>query len=266
MKKLYTSLAFAISLLFIQPVIAQTTLTTASDFTVTDVDGVVHNLFNILNNGQHVCIDFFFDTCPPCIATSPMFRDTYSNFGCNQEDIFFIAIDVGDTDAQVIAYENSVLGGPPGYPSVSGLNGGGNAVVTSYGISAYPTYILIRPDKTILEQDMYPIANAATFTGYFANHGLTPKPCSTVGLNNELSDVAVSVYPNPAQSAIHINTGKEMSGYRILNLIGEVVVSNEQSSSIGNQATVDLSTLDAGMYIIEINIDNAKSRYRFVKQ
>lgn len=265
MKKLYTSLAFAASLFLIQPASAQTNLTQAVDFTVTDVDGNVHNLFNILNGGQHVCIDFFFDTCPPCIATSPMFRDTYTNFGCNEEDIFFIAVDVGDTDAQVIAYENSVLGGPPGYPSVSGLNGGGNAVVTAYGITAYPTYILIRPDKTILEQDMYPIANAATFTGYFANHGLTPKPC-TVGLNDELANVAISVYPNPAQSAIYINSDKEMSGYRILNLLGEVVMTNEQSSSIGNQATIDLTSFDAGMYIMEVNIDNAKGRYSFVKQ
>jgi len=265
MKKLYTSLVFAASLLFLQTANAQTTLTQAVDFTVTDVEGNVHNLFNILNGGQHVCIDFFFDTCPPCIATSPMFRDTYTNFGCNEEDIFFIAVDVGDTDAQVIAYENSVLGGPPGYPSVSGLNGGGNAVVTAYGISAYPTYILIRPDQTILEQDMYPIANAATFTGYFANHGLTPKPC-TVGLNDEQADVAFSVYPNPAQSAIYINSDKELSGYRVINLLGEVVFSNEQSLSIGQQATIDLSSFNAGMYFIEVNIDNAKGRHLFVKQ
>lgn len=265
MKKLYTSLAFAASLMFMQPTNAQTSLVQAVDFTVTDVDGNVHNLFNILNGGQHVCIDFFFDTCPPCIATSPYFKTTYTNFGCNQEDIFFMAIDVGDTDAQVIAYENSVLGGPPGYPSVSGINGGGNGVVTAYGIAAYPTYILIRPDKTILEQDMYPIANAATFTGYFANHGLTPKPC-TVGLNDELSDVAISVYPNPAQSAIYINSEKDMSGYKVINMLGEVIFTSEQSTIIGNKAAIDLSSFDAGVYVIEVNIDDSRGRYRFIKQ
>ncbi|GAB4313765.1 MAG: hypothetical protein Kow00127_04850 [Bacteroidales bacterium] len=40
--------------------VAQTTLTTAVDFTPTDTEGVEHNLFDILDGGQYVCIDFFF--------------------------------------------------------------------------------------------------------------------------------------------------------------------------------------------------------------
>ena len=39
---------------------AQTPLTVAVDFTATDVEGVEHNLFDILDAGQYVCIDFFF--------------------------------------------------------------------------------------------------------------------------------------------------------------------------------------------------------------
>jgi hypothetical protein len=41
---------------------SQTTLTVAVDFTATDTEGVEHNLFEILDNGQYVCIDFFFTT------------------------------------------------------------------------------------------------------------------------------------------------------------------------------------------------------------
>ena len=39
---------------------AQTPLTVAVDFTATDIEGVEHNLFSILDGGQYVCIDFFF--------------------------------------------------------------------------------------------------------------------------------------------------------------------------------------------------------------
>lgn len=39
---------------------AQTPLTVAVDFTATDIEGVEHNLFDILDAGQYVCIDFFF--------------------------------------------------------------------------------------------------------------------------------------------------------------------------------------------------------------
>ena len=39
---------------------AQTPLTEAVDFTATDIEGVEHNLFSILDGGQYVCIDFFY--------------------------------------------------------------------------------------------------------------------------------------------------------------------------------------------------------------
>lgn len=41
---------------------SQTPLTEAVDFTATDVFGMEHNLFEILDGGQYVCIDFFFTT------------------------------------------------------------------------------------------------------------------------------------------------------------------------------------------------------------
>lgn len=40
----------------------QTPLTVAVDFTATDIYGVEHNLFDILDAGQYVCLDFFFTT------------------------------------------------------------------------------------------------------------------------------------------------------------------------------------------------------------
>ncbi len=39
---------------------SQTPLTTAVDFTATDTQGIERNLFEILDGGQHVVIDFFF--------------------------------------------------------------------------------------------------------------------------------------------------------------------------------------------------------------
>ena len=265
MKKLYF-LSLLVGILFLAGQSrGQTTLTQAVDFTVTDIDGNVINLFNILNNGQHVCIDFFFDTCGPCQVTSPYFKQTYNNFGCNNEDIFFIAIDVGDTDAEVLAYENTFLGGAPGYPSVSGLNGGGNAVVATYGIGAYPTYILIKPDQSIVEQDMWPIADASTFTNYFAGHALSPVPC-TVGINDVVDDNSTSIYPNPASDILNIKSDLEVQNYRVYNIIGETVLEGVNSRQKNAFNQVDVSNLDNGIYVIEIGFREGLGRYRFTKQ
>ena len=39
---------------------SQTNLTTALDFTVTDVDGITHDLFDYLNDDKFVVLEFFF--------------------------------------------------------------------------------------------------------------------------------------------------------------------------------------------------------------
>jgi thiol-disulfide isomerase/thioredoxin len=266
MKKRYLlSLIAGISMMF-NTANAQTNLTQAVDFTVTDVNGIVYNLFNILNNGQHVCIDFFFDTCGPCQATSPYFKQTYNNFGCNNEDIFFIAVDLGDTDAQVVAYENTFLGGAPGYPSISGLDGGGNAVVTAYGISAFPTYILIRPDQMIIEQDMWPIADASTFTGFFATHGLNPVACSPLSINDDMAFGSLSVYPNPANDIINIKSDNQADEFHVLNLLGETVLSGAVSGQQGVNTQLDVTSLESGVYVLELVSEKGAGRTRFAKQ
>ncbi len=262
MKKLYILIA-SLVILSLPKAEAQTQLTQAVDFTVTDIHGVQHNLFNILAGGQYVCIDFFFTTCPPCIATSPMYKQTFQNFGCNQEDIFFIAVDYNDTDQEVIAYENSVLGGSPGYPAVSGTNGGGNAVVSTYQIGAFPTYILIAPNQQIVEQDMWPISNAGTFTTYFASHNLLPIACSTTSINDLDGNSGLGIYPNPASDQIYIHSPVENADFKIYNVIGENVFSGRTATS---KESLDISSLKNGLYFVEIISNTKRYSAKFVKQ
>ena len=154
--------------------IAQTNLTTAVDFTVTDINGQSHNLFNYLDEGKHVVVDFFFTTCASCIQSVPTLNQAYNDYGCNTGDVIFIAVDNGDNDQEVSQYEidhNSQV------PSVSGIDGGGNAVVSMYGISAYPTVILIAPNRSILEQDIFPVSN---ITSALPNANLSMSSCVVI--------------------------------------------------------------------------------------
>jgi len=52
-------LSFIISLSFFGSVLSQTTLDTALNFTVKDVNGISIELFDILDEGKIVVIDFF---------------------------------------------------------------------------------------------------------------------------------------------------------------------------------------------------------------
>ena len=176
---------------------AQTNLTTAVDFTVTDVHGNTHNLFSILNSEKHVILDFFFTTCPPCIASVPIINQVYTDYGCNMGEIVFLSIDAGDTDAQVLQYEND-YGGL--LPSVSGVNGGGDAVNSAYGIGAYPTVVLIAPDRTVLEQDIYPVT---LMSSTLLSNGLNMASCNVVATTEILLE-------KNKQSKIYDLLGREM--------------------------------------------------------
>jgi thiol-disulfide isomerase/thioredoxin len=176
MKKLLLLLLFFIGL----QVKSQTNLTTAVNFTVTDVHGQTHNLFNILDGGQHVVIDFFFTTCVPCQNSVPLLNQVYTNYGCNTAEVFFISIDQGDTDAEVLQYEET-FGVLP--PSVSGVNGGGNSVTYAYGVTAYPTVILIAPNRAIVSQDLWPLS---VIPSVLASTGLNTASCG-INLIEELN-------------------------------------------------------------------------------
>lgn len=170
MKKSFLTL---ISMLLLMSLNAQTTLTTAVDFTVTDVHGNTHTLFDYLADGKHVVIDFFFTTCGPCQASVPTINDAYTQFGCNTAEVVFLSIDTGDDDAEVLAFENdfnSLL------PAVSGLQGGGDAVVNQYGVGAFPTIVLIAPNQQIIEQDIWPVSGLESA---LINAGLTTASCDS---------------------------------------------------------------------------------------
>jgi len=55
-------LTFLVAILFATTIgFSQTPLTEAVDFTTTDIYGNEINLFEILDGGQYVCLDFFYD-------------------------------------------------------------------------------------------------------------------------------------------------------------------------------------------------------------
>jgi PKD repeat protein len=83
-------------------------------------------------------------------------------------------MNTGDTDAEVIQFDETY---GINFPSVSGIEGGGNAVNSDYQIPAYPTVILIAPDRSIVIQDIWPIPNAQTIINALEAFGIEENTC-----------------------------------------------------------------------------------------
>jgi len=153
---------------------AQTSLTQAVDFTATDVHGTEINLFDILDNGQAVLIDFFFTTCSPCQQAVPKLVESYTAMGCNMHDVFYMEIATGDSEAACLNWVNNY---GVEYPTISGV-AGGSGICNQYSITSYPTVILIMPNHEIVIKDLYPIPSAQTVISALEAQGLQQHDCS----------------------------------------------------------------------------------------
>ena len=180
MKKLIT-LILALALGF--GLKAQCPYTEAIDFTATDVHGTEVHLFDILDSGQAVLIDFFFTTCGPCQQATPKIAQAYTAMGCNMHDVYFMEIATGDSDAACLTWVNTY---GIEYPTISGA-GGGTGICSQYGIGQYPTVILIMPDHQIVIQDLWPISNAQTIISQLEAHGLQQHECTAPAYNPQVA-------------------------------------------------------------------------------
>jgi hypothetical protein len=241
---------------FAYTVKAQTPLTTAVDFTVTTVDGPTFNLFNTLAANKYVCIDFFYYGCVPCQQTAPKVNGAYEYFGCNTSNVYFIGINNSDNTTTTISFGTDF---GAHYPAASGLDGGGAAVNTTYGITAYPTVILIAPNHDIVEQDIWPIADAAYLYNLIQGHGGVPASCPSGIEENQKGNLSqiTNVFPNPANEDVQLTLNLKESGtvtLLVVDVMGKLVYrSTDQKMVQGrNNIGIPLTDIGNGMYYIQM--------------
>jgi len=138
----------------------------APDFTLVDLNGTSHTLYDYLDDGKTVFLDFSAVWCPPCWGyhTSGALEDLYINHGptglpnvsattTNDVMVFFIEGD-GSSVAQLNGGSGSqgdwVTGTP--YPIIcTDGNPNNTAVANAYAIGYWPTVYQVCPDRLLSE-------------------------------------------------------------------------------------------------------------------
>ncbi len=254
MKRIFTYI-FAIALSF--NMFAQCPYTTAFDFTATDCHGTEVHLFDILDGGQYVLIDFFFTTCGPCQQATPFIVESYYNFGCNMHDVYYMEISTSDGDA---ACQNWVANYGVEYPTIS-MAGGGNTICTTYGISYYPTVILIAPDRSIVVQDLWPINSAQAVISALEAHGVqqhdcVPGPTGELTFNTDVVEFNIGGVQEPGMFTIYNQSQIDVwiNDYQSEEL--PLVCLDNDGNDIKDMIIAPNGSLDVYVYYEEITKDN----------
>ena len=184
MKKLLliiTALVMNISLF------AQSPKTEAPDFVATDHYGEQVHLYDILDRGQYVLIDFFYINCYYCDLWASNVVEAYHTFGCNDYDVFFMEISPEDSNSALHTWcnEHEIE-----YPTI-GVSGGGNDIINAYGIYIYPALVLISPDRQIVAQDVSS-NTAQNIINTLTSYGINPHACDGGG-SSGVPEVAVNI-------------------------------------------------------------------------
>jgi hypothetical protein len=176
----------------------------------------------------------------------------YEEFGCNDGNVFFMGIDKGNTNEDVIYFDETY---GIAYQSVSGQDGGGNEVHLMYEVQATPSIVVIQPDRVIAVKQIWP-PNFNNVTDSVSSAGGIQQSCTTTNIEIKQSEEMLTIGPNPVKDYAYLRFDlqeeKEFE-IRIYNLTGGEIM--------GFKPTV----YGAGKHIITADLTNEPGGFYFVQ-
>lgn len=226
----------------------------ALDYSLVDCHGNPVRIFDILDRGQYIFIDVFFWHCDGCRKIMPYVEEAYTYYGCNRGDVFFMEITNQDHDDKCLLWEEEF---DVQYPTI-GLDGGSFDYMSLYGINAYPSFIIISPNHTIVystHNDNFMITSFQSIKDAFDLFGIEEHQCDHAVDEETVKDIAVS--PNPVDEYVNLSL-ETLDEVRIYNALGQLM-----ESFVAESENVRLATdrFPNGLYIVQIN---GKGSARFV--
>lgn len=115
------------------------TMSFAPDFTFKTLEGKEKKLSDY--KGKWVLLDFWGTWCGPCVMETPFLVDTYEKLGGDKFEMISIA-----SDRNVKVVSDYVKKNEMKWTNTIALEGYAKGVLEQYGITSYPTLMLIDPD------------------------------------------------------------------------------------------------------------------------
>ncbi len=112
------------------------------------------------------------------------------------------------------------------------------------GVTTNPTYFIVTQEWDSLPNN--------TWTG------LGSHTCDCELSVNDLTKVAMEVYPNPANGVVFINAAQNIQSVALVSMTGEIVM-EVSNTAVSKVVKLDAEGLKKGMYIVKVNFGDAFS-------
>lgn len=231
---------------------------TAPDFSFTDVNGEEHNLYESLDEGKIIVLDFFYVDCPPCVESSAELQSIHEDYQGTNVEVW--SISPFDTNSQIDSFQNEY-----GLTyTAAGVEGGGYEITGLYSDSLalqyFPTISIIAPNKEIF-WDIWPYTpgGAPEWRAVIESIGVEFLSTSSA----DLAPIELSIYPNPASNILQIETRTPLVSLEIYNANGQLFQVEKVNSS---NLSLDIHNYPSGTYLIKaLHSEGENSYQRFIK-
>ncbi len=139
---------------------------------------------------------------------------------------------------------------------------GSNSWIASSGYTAIPTGSDVTLDANPLT-DGYVLLDTgfetqpnATFTAVVLT------PCALLGVDQNLVETELSVYPNPIHSILNIKSSTVIQSVSIFDINGRIILTKQNDS---DSMILDTESLSFGMYVLKVNTNEGTSIQKIIK-
>ena len=267
----------------------------APDFTATDINGIEYNLYDILDEGKAVILQFSATWCGPCWSyhTGGTFEELNADYGPNGTDelrIFFIESDDTTTNDDLFGFGSATQGDwvtGTTYPIIDDAA----SIFTDFACAYYPTIYTICPNRILTESGQASaeahasifqandcaaasLQNDPALLGYTG--GTTACPGEPVNLSVDLMNLGVTnlqfctiAVMDGSTEVLSYDWSGDLSTYGIANVdLGtaifdastsftiEITSSDDNDANNSSSGAVELAAESAMLVKVEIQTDN----------
>lgn len=212
------------------------------DFEVNTLGGGAFKLSE--QRGKVVFVFLFGNTCPSCKAIGPTVETSIHQEFNDNPDFVAIGLDTWDSssgESSVTGFRNST-----GITFPLAIKAG--SVAKAYG-TTYDRFMVIDRDGVLAHKGAVGAKNDVNTTKAVIEQSLM----AATSTNRSAAEAGVRLFPMPASDELHIQSSEAISGVRIYDALGKLVlVENDLPGQGLFKRSLNVSTLERGLYFYRL--------------